>query len=113
MHVGLADVMSKRGVPWVGLARLAQHPRPPLPRAPQGWIDKSILDRTRALLQRAHLPIMPPPQMTVELFKSLMAVDKKVGHGLGASAAKLVAPGAAATSPAALQGLCSSKGAIT
>jgi hypothetical protein len=44
----------------------------------QGWIDRSLLDRTRALLQAARLPISVPPPMTVELFKSLMAVDKKV-----------------------------------
>lgn len=25
-----------------------------------GWIDQSILDRTRRLLQRAHLPVEPP-----------------------------------------------------
>jgi len=45
---------------------------------PQGWIEKSILDRTRALLQRANLPVTVPDVMTVEMFRSLMAVDKKV-----------------------------------
>lgn len=45
---------------------------------PQGWIEKSILDRTRALLQRANLPVTVPDAMTVEMFRSLMAVDKKV-----------------------------------
>jgi len=46
-----------------------------------GWIDRSILDRTRALLQRARLPVTVPPEMTVDMFKSLMAVDKKVSAG--------------------------------
>ncbi|KAF5841376.1 3-dehydroquinate synthase [Dunaliella salina] len=46
-----------------------------------GWIDRSILDRTRTLLQRARLPVTVPPEMSVDLFKSLMAVDKKVSAG--------------------------------
>lgn len=32
-------------------------------------------------MQRARLPILPPPSMTTEQFRSLMAVDKKVGVG--------------------------------
>lgn len=47
----------------------------------QGWIDRSILDRTRAVLQAARLPTTVPPPMTSSLFKSLMAVDKKVAEG--------------------------------
>jgi 3-dehydroquinate synthase len=45
----------------------------------QGWIDRSILDRTRALLKAANLPVVPPSVMTVQTFKDLMSVDKKVG----------------------------------
>lgn len=44
----------------------------------QGWIDKSLYDRIVALLSRARLPITPPPSMTADQFRSLMAVDKKV-----------------------------------
>ena len=36
---------------------------------------------TRALLQAANLPVVPPPSMTAALFKELMAVDKKVLSG--------------------------------
>ncbi|KAJ9522302.1 hypothetical protein V8C86DRAFT_2515656 [Haematococcus lacustris] len=46
-----------------------------------GWIDLSILERTRALLQAARLPVVPPSLMTVQLFKDLMSVDKKVAAG--------------------------------
>lgn len=46
-----------------------------------GWIDRSILDRTRALLVSANLPVVPPPEMTADIFKRLMAVDKKVLAG--------------------------------
>ncbi len=49
--------------------------------APQGWIDKSLLDRTRALLEAARLPVTVPPPMTPTLFKELMSVDKKVADG--------------------------------
>lgn len=48
---------------------------------PQGWIDKSLLDRTRRLVERARQPTAPPKEMTAEQFKSLMAVDKKVLSG--------------------------------
>lgn len=47
----------------------------------QGWIEKSILDRTRALLECAKLPVRPPKGMTPAQFKDLMAVDKKVLSG--------------------------------
>lgn len=46
-----------------------------------GWIDRSILDRTRALLQAARLPVTVPEVMTEDLFKDLMSVDKKVAAG--------------------------------
>ncbi|KAK4412609.1 3-dehydroquinate synthase, chloroplastic [Sesamum alatum] len=47
-----------------------------------GWIDGSIVNRLKNILRRAKLPITPPPTMTVEMFKSGMAVDKKVADGL-------------------------------
>lgn len=46
-----------------------------------GWIDPSILQRTRALLESANLPVTPPESMTVQQFKDLMSVDKKVQAG--------------------------------
>jgi len=46
-----------------------------------GWIDRDLLDRTRAIMVAARLPVVPPTVMTVELFKNLMAVDKKVAAG--------------------------------
>ncbi|DBA68399.1 TPA: hypothetical protein ACH3X2_013702 [Trebouxia sp. C0005] len=46
-----------------------------------GWIDQSILDRTRHLLQRAKLPVEAPQGMTQHKFRDLMAVDKKVLDG--------------------------------
>ncbi|KAG8474564.1 hypothetical protein CXB51_031352 [Gossypium anomalum] len=47
-----------------------------------GWIDSSIVKRVNDILQRAKLPTDPPETMTVEMFKSVMAVDKKVADGL-------------------------------
>ncbi|KAH1081990.1 hypothetical protein J1N35_021751 [Gossypium stocksii] len=47
-----------------------------------GWIDSSIVKRVDDILLRAKLPISPPETMTVEMFKSVMAVDKKVADGL-------------------------------
>ncbi|KAK9284923.1 hypothetical protein L1049_024104 [Liquidambar formosana] len=47
-----------------------------------GWIDDSIVKRVRDILQRAKLPTAPPDTMTVEMFKAVMAVDKKVADGL-------------------------------
>eukprot|EP00245_Coleochaete_scutata_P002804 TRINITY_DN13935_c0_g1_i1.p2 TRINITY_DN13935_c0_g1~~TRINITY_DN13935_c0_g1_i1.p2 ORF type:complete len:255 (+),score=58.51 TRINITY_DN13935_c0_g1_i1:690-1454(+) len=46
-----------------------------------GWIDASLVERTRALLERANLPVTPPPGMDAQKFKSLMMVDKKVADG--------------------------------
>lgn len=56
---------------------------PSFPSSPhtQGWIDRSILERTRALLEAAHLPVTPPASMSAQMFKDLMAVDKKVLAG--------------------------------
>ncbi|KAJ6796348.1 putative 3-dehydroquinate synthase, chloroplastic [Iris pallida] len=47
-----------------------------------GWIDDTIQERVLAILQQAKLPIAPPEIMTVEKFKDVMAVDKKVADGL-------------------------------
>ncbi|KAK8327588.1 hypothetical protein V6Z12_A11G192400 [Gossypium hirsutum] len=47
-----------------------------------GWIDSSIVKRVDDILLRTKLPTAPPETMTVEMFKSVMAVDKKVADGL-------------------------------
>eukprot|EP00873_Tetraselmis_striata_P017971 jgi/Tetstr1/438235/TSEL_002887.t1 len=46
-----------------------------------GWIDASITERTIALLQTTQLPLGPPSSMTVQQFRDLMSVDKKVMDG--------------------------------
>ncbi|KAK6152497.1 hypothetical protein DH2020_015132 [Rehmannia glutinosa] len=47
-----------------------------------GWIDDSLVKRVHTILQQAKLPTAPPETMTVDMFKSVMAVDKKVADGL-------------------------------
>ncbi|XP_068640177.1 3-dehydroquinate synthase, chloroplastic-like [Aristolochia californica] len=47
-----------------------------------GWIDDSLVQRVLTILQQARLPTAPPDSITVEMFKSTMAVDKKVADGL-------------------------------
>ncbi|KAJ0988987.1 hypothetical protein J5N97_007343 [Dioscorea zingiberensis] len=47
-----------------------------------GWIDDSIVERVLSILQEARLPTTSPDAMTVEKFKAVMAVDKKVADGL-------------------------------
>lgn len=47
-----------------------------------GWIDDSIVKRVSDILKQTKLPIVPPEMMTVDMFKSVMAVDKKVADGL-------------------------------
>lgn len=47
-----------------------------------GWIDDSIVKRVHNILTQAKLPTAPAEIMTVEMFKSVMAVDKKVADGL-------------------------------
>ncbi|KAG8389892.1 hypothetical protein BUALT_Bualt01G0026200 [Buddleja alternifolia] len=47
-----------------------------------GWIDDSLVKRVHKILERAKLPIAPPETMTVDMFKSVMAVDKKVADGM-------------------------------
>lgn len=39
-----------------------------------GWIDESIVKRAENILKQAKLPTAPPETMTVEMFKSVMAV---------------------------------------
>ncbi|KAF5735935.1 3-dehydroquinate synthase chloroplastic [Tripterygium wilfordii] len=46
------------------------------------WIDKSIVKRVHDILNQAKLPTTLPETMTVEMFNSVMAVDKKVADGL-------------------------------
>uniref|UniRef100_A0A7S0ZF93 3-dehydroquinate synthase n=1 Tax=Timspurckia oligopyrenoides TaxID=708627 RepID=A0A7S0ZF93_9RHOD len=47
-----------------------------------GWIDRSLVARTEALLVRASLPVVPPPNMGIEAFMRYMSVDKKVESGV-------------------------------
>ncbi|KAI4387328.1 hypothetical protein MLD38_005169 [Melastoma candidum] len=47
-----------------------------------GWIDGSLVYRVDKILKQGNLPTVPPDVMTVEMFKSVMAVDKKVADGL-------------------------------
>lgn len=47
-----------------------------------GWIDETLVKRVLKILQQAKLPTAPPETMTVDMFKSVMAVDKKVADGL-------------------------------
>lgn len=46
-----------------------------------GWIDDTLLARTVSLLERARLPTAPPKHLTVDTFKRIMALDKKVADG--------------------------------
>lgn len=46
-----------------------------------GWLAEEILQRARALLTAARLPIRPPPAMTEKAFIEHMTVDKKVLDG--------------------------------
>lgn len=47
-----------------------------------GWIDDMLPKRILKLLKQANLPTTPPEEMTVDKFKNIMAVDKKVADGL-------------------------------
>lgn len=42
-----------------------------------GWILPQDVHRVRTLLVRAHLPVLPPSEMSADQFRELMAVDKK------------------------------------
>jgi 3-dehydroquinate synthase len=46
-----------------------------------GWLSRQQVERIRALLARARLPLDPPPELTPDDFLRLMAVDKKVKDG--------------------------------
>ena len=46
-----------------------------------GWLESADLERVRALIAAAGLPVAPPPDMSGERFLELMAVDKKVLDG--------------------------------
>ncbi|GAB2226266.1 hypothetical protein Drorol1_Dr00022067 [Drosera rotundifolia] len=47
-----------------------------------GWIDETLVKRVHSIMKHAKLPTAPPDIMTVDMFKSVMAVDKKVADGL-------------------------------
>ncbi|OIV94851.1 hypothetical protein TanjilG_22048 [Lupinus angustifolius] len=47
-----------------------------------GWIDDSIVKRVGDILKQTKLPTSPPETVTMDMFKSVMAVDKKVADGL-------------------------------
>jgi len=46
-----------------------------------GWIDTDLVERSKALFEKAELPVLPPKNMSQQDFLSLMSVDKKVLHG--------------------------------
>ncbi len=46
-----------------------------------GWLTEAEVARVRNLLDRARLPLTPPPALTTDDFLRLMAVDKKVKDG--------------------------------
>ena len=39
-----------------------------------GWIDDSLVKRVYNILKQAKLPTTPPENITVDMFKSVMAV---------------------------------------
>ncbi len=47
----------------------------------EGWVSEDDVARTRALLQKAGLPVTAPENMTERQFLELMSVDKKVLDG--------------------------------
>jgi 3-dehydroquinate synthase len=49
--------------------------------ARHGWISASDVERIRALLSRAQLPVAAPPEISRQQFLDLMAVDKKAVDG--------------------------------
>jgi len=46
-----------------------------------GWLPAAAVARTRSLLQRAHLPVAGPAELSSERFLELMTVDKKALAG--------------------------------
>ena len=49
--------------------------------ARHGWMDDADVERIRALLVQARLPVEPPAEMSTDQFLGLMAVDKKALDG--------------------------------
>lgn len=47
----------------------------------QGWLTIGDVERVVALLKKAGLPVTPPKEVSVDQFKALMSVDKKVLDG--------------------------------
>jgi len=47
----------------------------------EGWINKQDVQRVKALIQSANLPVQLPSMMTYDVFMDLMRVDKKVRDG--------------------------------
>ncbi|EMR13934.1 3-dehydroquinate synthase [Methylophaga lonarensis MPL] len=47
-----------------------------------GWLPTETVERIRAILQAAALPVEAPSEMTEQQFMDLMAVDKKVQEGV-------------------------------
>jgi len=46
-----------------------------------GWLDADAHARVIRLIERAHLPLRPPADMSAEIFRKHMAVDKKAKAG--------------------------------
>ncbi|MCU7904358.1 MAG: 3-dehydroquinate synthase [Candidatus Thiodiazotropha sp. (ex Epidulcina cf. delphinae)] len=46
-----------------------------------GRLPSEAFERTRALIERANLPVIPPAELSSDRFLALMAVDKKVLDG--------------------------------
>lgn len=46
-----------------------------------GWLDRTTVERIKAVLTSAGLPVTVPSEMTAARFMDLMAVDKKVQDG--------------------------------
>ncbi len=49
--------------------------------ARHGWLSGADVARSRALIERAGLPVAPPADMSEQQFRDLMAVDKKAQDG--------------------------------
>lgn len=43
-----------------------------------GWIDDLLVKRVRKILEQAKLPTSPPETMTIDMFKSVMAVRELI-----------------------------------
>lgn len=39
-----------------------------------GWIDESLVKRANNIIKQFKLPVAPPESVTVEMFRSVMAV---------------------------------------